>query len=84
MSGKSKIGLKEAVAIGIGCMAGRGIFAIVNLVAFRKGSRIRASKIVTLFGFILCLAAFIILIVQQFQSNLLGISIALGIFIACF
>jgi len=60
------------------------IFAMVNLVAFRKRSAIGASKAVTFIAFILCLAAFVILIVQQFQNNILGISIALGIFIACF
>jgi len=60
------------------------IFAMVNLVAFRKRSVIGASKIITFIAFILCLAAFVILIVQQFQNNVLGISIALGIFTVCF
>lgn len=60
------------------------IFAMVNLVAFRKRSFIGANKVLTLMAFILCLAAFIILIVQQFQNNVTGIIIALGIFTVCF
>lgn len=60
------------------------IFAMVNLVAFRKRSVIGANKVLTLMAFILCLAAFIILIVQQFQNNVTGIIIALGIFTVCF
>jgi len=60
------------------------IFAIVNYIAFRKNKEVHANRIITAIGALLCLAAFIILIVQQSQENLLGVSISLGIIILCF
>ncbi len=60
------------------------IFGMVNVVAYKKATVIKAKKIVSLLGAILCFAAFAILVVQQAQDNLSGILIALGIFGFCF
>ena len=60
------------------------VFAVVNYVSFRKGEAIKASKTISLIGAILSAIAFIVLIVQQSSSNLLGVSISLGIICVCF
>ncbi|HDZ13937.1 MAG TPA: amino acid permease, partial [Pricia sp.] len=60
------------------------IFAVVNYIAFRKAELLKASKTVTLLGTLLCAAAFVVLIVQQFGSNKTGVLISLGIIVACF
>lgn len=60
------------------------IFAMVNFVAFKKATEIKAKKLISFFAFIFCTAAFIILVVQQYQSNPIGIVIALSIFALCF
>lgn len=60
------------------------IFAMVNFVAFKKATEIKAKKLISFFAFIFCTAAFIILVVQQYQSNPIGIVIALSLFALCF
>ncbi|MCQ0111713.1 Amino acid permease [Zhouia amylolytica] len=60
------------------------IFAIVNLVCYKKRSQIGASKFIPLAGSLGCLAALITLIAQQFSTNKTGIIVALGIILSCF
>lgn len=60
------------------------IFAVVNYVSFRKAETINSSKTISLIGTILSAMAFVVLIVQQSTSNLLGVSISLGIIVVCF
>lgn len=60
------------------------IFAVVNYVSFKKAKKIHASKTISLMGAILSAVAFIVLIIQQSTSNLLGVSISLGIICICF
>lgn len=60
------------------------IFAVVNYVSFKKAKKIDASKTISLIGAILSAVAFIVLIIQQSTSNLLGVSISLGIICICF
>ena len=60
------------------------IFAVVNYIAFRKAELLKASKTVTFLGTLLCAAAFVVLIMQQFGSNKTGVLISLGIIVACF
>lgn len=60
------------------------IFAVVNYVSFRKSEAIKSSKTISLIGAILSFTAFVVLIVQQSSSNLLGASISLGIICICF
>ena len=60
------------------------IFAMVNYVAFKKSSEIKGNKIVTLLATLLCLVALVVLVVQQAESNLQGVLIALGIVLGSF
>ncbi len=60
------------------------IFAVVNYVSFRKVEKIKSNKTISIIGAILSSVAFIVLIVQQSTSNLLGVSISLGIICLCF
>lgn len=60
------------------------IFAIVNAVAYRKATDIKANKYITLTGCILCAVATVVLLVQQFTSNKLGVLVALGLIAICF
>ncbi|MVO09450.1 amino acid permease [Flavobacterium sp. TP390] len=60
------------------------IFAIVNAVAYRKATEIKANKYIALVGCILCTVATVVLLVQQFTSNKLGVLVALGLIAICF
>jgi amino acid transporter len=60
------------------------VFAVVNYVSFRKAEIINSSKTISLIGAILSAVAFVVLIIQQSSSNLLGVSISLGIICICF
>lgn len=60
------------------------IFAMVNYVAFKKSAEINGNKGITLLATILCLVALIVLIVQQAESNLKGVLIAVGIVLGSF
>ena len=60
------------------------IFGIVNLAGFRLSNDTRGNKIIPLGGFILCMVALVILINQQYNSNILGVIVS-GIIIGfCF
>jgi amino acid transporter len=60
------------------------IFGMVNLVAYRKARDIGARRIIALIGAILCLLAFLVLIVQQARNNLTSAIIPILIIIASF
>lgn len=60
------------------------IFAMVNYVAFKKSSEIKGNKVITLVATLLCLVALVVLIVQQAESNLKGVLIAVGIVFGSF
>ncbi|WP_335966866.1 APC family permease [Galbibacter sp. PAP.153] len=60
------------------------IFATVNYVGYKKAVEISARKWIALVGFLLCVIASIALIVQQYISNPMGISVALAIVVICF
>jgi amino acid transporter len=60
------------------------IFAGVNLAAFRLRDRIGARAAVPIAAFALCLAATAVLTIQQFETNLPGILISLGLVLFCF
>ncbi|KQC34346.1 amino acid transporter [Nonlabens sp. YIK11] len=60
------------------------LFTVVNYTAYKKRSKLKASSGLTLAGTILCSIAFIVLIVQQSQSNLTGVLIIAGIIAMCF
>ncbi|MBD0830618.1 APC family permease [Aestuariibaculum sediminum] len=60
------------------------IFGVVNYVGFKLSKAINGNKYIPLIGFILCIAALVILIHQQYNSNLIGVIIALSIIAFCF
>lgn len=60
------------------------IFSIVNYIGYKKHKELRSKKWIHLIASILCLIAFITLLVQQFSDNKMGVLIALGIILFCF
>ncbi|GGF72089.1 APC family permease [Wenyingzhuangia marina] len=60
------------------------IFAMVNLSGYKLAMNTNSKKSIPLIGFILCLLAFIILLVQQFKDNMEGVIVALSIIALCF
>ncbi len=59
------------------------IFAIVNFVGFRLSKKIKGNKLVPLTGFVLCLTALVILTIQQYASNRIGVIVAVSIMAIC-
>ena len=60
------------------------IFTTVNYIGFKLSKTINGNKMIPLTGFILGIAALLILIVQQYSSNQLGVILAISIIIVCF
>ncbi|MDC9721144.1 MAG: APC family permease [Urechidicola sp.] len=60
------------------------IFAIVNYVGFKLSNKINGNKMIPFIGFMLCVFALIILISQQYESNKIGVLIALSLILICF
>ena len=60
------------------------IFAIVNLVGFRLSKQIKANLTIPLLGFILCLTATALLLLQQFKDNKTGVIVSFIIIVSCF
>ncbi|MGS2740817.1 APC family permease [Sinomicrobium sp. M5D2P17] len=60
------------------------IFGIVNFTGFKLSKQINGNKQIALVGFLLCIIALIVLVHQQYQTNLTGIIIAAGIIGFCF
>ena len=55
------------------------VFSTVNFVAYKRSADVKSKKSITLLSVILFSIATLVLIVQQFATNVLGVSIALGI-----
>lgn len=60
------------------------IFCLVNYIGFKKHTILQSNKTVHLLASILCLLAFCTLIVQQSQTNVTGVVVALGLILLCF
>ncbi len=60
------------------------IFSVVNFVGFKLSDKINSSKIIPLLGFLLCVIATLVLIIQQYHSNKTGVLVAIGIIMFCF
>jgi len=60
------------------------IFAMVNYVGFKLHKDIKATKVIPFLGFTLCLIAMIVLIIQQYSTNKIGVLISAGIIVLCF
>ncbi|TXF86664.1 APC family permease [Neolewinella aurantiaca] len=60
------------------------VFAVVNLVGYRKSADTGSNRIIPMVGFIICSVALVTLLVQQYQTARTGVLIAGGIVSACF
>lgn len=60
------------------------IFGIVNYIGFKKHKELNSKKWIHLIAGVLCLLAFITLLIQQFGENKKGVGVAIGIIISCF
>jgi amino acid transporter len=60
------------------------IFCLVNYIGFKKHQELESKKSIHLIASVLCLLAFCTLIVQQFETNVTGVLVALGIIVFCF
>ncbi len=60
------------------------IFAVVNFSGYKLSRQIAGNKLIPLLGSVLCSAAWVALIVQQYGSNQLGVMVAGAITLACF
>ena len=60
------------------------IFAIVNFIGYKLSSKIGGNRIIPLLGFVLCSVALVVLVIQQYSSNKLGVIVAISIVTFCF
>jgi amino acid transporter len=60
------------------------IFAMVNYVGFKMSKETHSIKVIPLLGFVLCSMATIILLQQQFETNKMGVIVAVSIIGTCF
>ncbi len=60
------------------------IFAMVNFVGIKLAKQVQINKIIPTIGFILCITATVVLIIQQYSTNKTAVIIALGILATCF
>ena len=60
------------------------IFSIVNYIAYKKYAELNSKKWIHGLASLLCLLAFITLILQQFNQNRIGVIISIGIIVLCF
>lgn len=60
------------------------IFALVNYANIRLYKETSSNRIISWAGFILCLVAVVVLLVNQWEENLKGTLITLGIIIGCY
>ncbi|MCK7591178.1 APC family permease [Subsaxibacter sp. CAU 1640] len=60
------------------------IFGIVNYVGFKLASQTSSNRFIPLIGCILCGIALVILIKQQWSTDLTGILVSVGIIVFCF
>ena len=60
------------------------IFCIVNYIGYKKYKVLQSKKWIHMLASLLCLLAFMTLIIQQFTANRTGVLVALGIIVSCF
>ena len=60
------------------------IFSMVNYIAYKKYAELNSKKWIHGLASLLCLLAFITLILQQFNQNRIGVIISIGIIVLCF
>ncbi len=57
---------------------GLAITIVLNFTGFKLSKEILGNKVIPFIGFLLCIAALIVLIIQQYSQNLLGVEVALA------
>lgn len=60
------------------------IFGIVNLVGFKLAKDTNSNRVIPMIGFILCSIALVILIHQQYLTNITGVVVSISIILLCF
>lgn len=60
------------------------IFGIVNFVAYKLANEINGNKLISMSGFVLCMIALVVLILQQIKGNFISVVVALSIIAFCF
>lgn len=60
------------------------IFGIVNLVGFKLAKDTNSNRVIPMAGFVLCLVALVVLMHQQYLSNLTGVIVSISIILLCF
>ncbi|UGU17871.1 APC family permease [Sinomicrobium kalidii] len=60
------------------------IFAMVNFTGFKLAGQINGNRWLPLAGFVLCIMALVILVRQQYRTNLTGVLISAGLIGFCF
>lgn len=59
------------------------IFGVVNLVAFKLAETKSRKNLIPLLGFIFCMIALVVLVQQQYKTNLLGVIVSGTIIVFC-
>lgn len=59
------------------------IFGIVNFVGYRLSKQTKSKSIIPMVGFVLCIIATLILITQQYHSNIIGVIVSISIIGFC-
>jgi amino acid transporter len=60
------------------------IFAVVNYIGYKKYKELKSKKWIHLLASLLCIVAFLTLLIQQYHENRLGVAVAMGIIVTCF
>lgn len=60
------------------------IFAAVNYTAFKLSREIKSFRVIPFTGFVLCSAALVILIAEQFDSDRMGVYVSVAVIFSCF
>lgn len=60
------------------------IFSVVNYTGFKLSNKINGNKFIPLFGFIVCIVALLVLVMQQYEADPIGLIIAGSIIVTCF
>lgn len=60
------------------------IFTVVNLTGYRLADKINGNKFIPLIGFLICVFALATLLIQQYSSDRIGMTVAVSIIASCF
>ncbi len=60
------------------------IFGIVNFVGYKLSNNTGSNKLIPLIGFVLCMIASIILINQQYKTNITGVIVSVALIVFCY